>query len=117
MAMGVAEQDLFVKRLVKAGLLRSKSPNDEIASFCAWQYDIYGNSCCRKHRLSVLRRGGTPDATYFHKCYVCGREWVSHSNEPIGGSINEAPDGEQYLRKYKELRDRPLERPKGEKET
>ena len=113
MEMGVAEQDLFLDKLVKAGLLRSKSSNDEIASFRAWQYDIYGSSCCRKHRLSVLRRGGTPDATYFHKCYVCGREWVSHRNDPIGGSINEAPNGEQYLRKYKELREKPLERPKG----
>lgn len=35
MTMSVAEQDLFVEKLVKAGLLRSKSLNDEIASFRA----------------------------------------------------------------------------------
>lgn len=104
--MGKIDQDLFLDKLVKAGLLGSKSPNNEIASFLAWQYDIYGKSCCRKHRLSLIRHGGTPDAIYFHKCYICGREWVNRSSSPIEGSINEEPNMEQYLRKYKEFCDK-----------
>lgn len=104
--MGKIDQDLFLDKLVKAGLLGSKSPDDGIASFRAWKYDIYGNSCCRKHRLSLIRHGGTPDAIYFHKCYICGREWVNRSSSPIEGSINEEPNMEQYLRKYKEFCDK-----------
>ncbi len=32
--------------------------------------------CCVSHRLTLVRKFGTPKQNVYFKCYECGREWT-----------------------------------------